>query len=123
MTIKKQPKTLKGWMTELERVRDTDEERSVGQAFAKWYEQNPSKYTIEVSLLNEQTGNKEWGGKTVTFYNEDNAISHLGLLESFFELLLENKDWGYEWTSEEVLNKILNPIKARLEGKKVKEEN
>ena len=123
MTIKKQPKTLKGWMTELERVRDTDEERSVGQAFAKWYEQNPSKYTIEVSLLNEQTGNKEWGGKTVTFYNEDNAISHLGLLESFFELLLENKDWGYEWTSEEVLNNILNPIKARLEGKKVKEEN
>ena len=122
MTIKKQPKTHKGWMTELKRVRGTDEERSVNQAFAEWYENNPSKYTIEVSLLNEQTGNKEWGGKTVTFYNEDNAISHLGLLERFFELLLENTDWGYEGTSEEVVNNILNPIKARLEGKKVKEE-
>ena len=96
---------------------------TVNEAYAEWIINNPNKYTIEVSLLNERTGKKEWGGKTVTFYNEDNAISHLGILERFLELLLENKDWGYEWTSEEVVNNILNPIKAKLEGKKVKEEN
>mgnify|MGYP001219024836 CR=1 FL=1 len=80
-------------------------------------------YEIEISLTNLQTGNKEWGGKTLNFHYEDNAISHLGLLEKFFELLLENKDWGYEWTSAEVVNNILNSIKAVVEGKKVKEKN
>ena len=79
-----------------------------------------AKYTIKVSLLNEQEGNKEWGGKKVAFCNEDNAISHLGLLERFFELLCENKDWGYEWASKEVVNNILNPIKALLEGEKLR---
>ena len=91
-----------------------------------WYEiktpngETNAKYIIEVSLVNEQTGSKEWGGKKVAFCNEDNAISHLGLLERFFELLCENKDWGYEWISEEVVNNILNPIKAVLEGEKLR---
>ena len=93
------------------------------QAYEEWIKKNSRQYTVEVSLLNEQTYKKEWGGKTITFYNEDNAIAHLGILERFFELLLENKDWGREWISEEVVNNILNPIKARLEGKQEEEEN
>ena len=87
------------------------------------YLKKHNRHTLKISLLNEQTGKEEWKGKAITFYNEDNAISHLGLLRSFFELLMENQEWGYKWTSEEVVNNILNPIKARLEGKNVKEEN
>ena len=44
------------------------------------------------------------GGKKVDFCNEDNAISYLGLLEMFFELLCENKDYGYDFSQ---LHKVL----------------
>ena len=115
----KQPTTHQEWWDELRRDKDTeDEANAVNKAYTKWLEKNPRKYTLNISMVNEQTGVEgEWGGKSITFYNEDNAINHLSLLESFFELLLENKDWGYQHTTEETVANILNPIKVRLEGK------
>ena len=123
---KKYPTTHKGWWKKLQELKTMDGEERVAlsTAYGEWIKENLCKYTIEVSLLNEQTGNKEWGGKTITFYNEDNAISHLGLLEKFFELLLENKDWGFNHTPDEVVENILNPLKERIQPpskEKVKE--
>ena len=114
---KKQPKTYEGWYKELARTKDNKEENlAVNQAFAKWIQENPNKYTLNISLTNEQNGREEWGGKSITFYNEDNAISHLGILESFFDLLLENKEWGCGMATEKTVDNIINPIKERLEN-------
>ena len=77
-----------------------------------------NRHTLSVSLTDEQTGKDLWEGKSITFMNEDNAISHLSLLSEFLGLLTkeENKGWGYEKTSQEIVERILNPIKDRLMG-------
>ena len=68
--------------------------------------------------MDEQLGEELWEGESITFLNEDNAISHLSLLSEFLRLLTkeENKGWGYEQTSQEIVERILNPIKDRLMG-------
>ena len=77
-----------------------------------------NRHTLRVSLLNEQLDKELWGGKSITFLNEDNAISHLTLLSEFLELLTkeENNGWGYKHTSQEGVESIINPIKDRLMG-------
>ena len=99
------------------------EHNDSGKDFIEYLKKH-NRHTLKISLLNEQSGQEEWKGKTITFYNEDNAISHLGLLEKFFELLLENKDWGFNHTPDEVVENILNPLKERIQPpskEKVKE--
>ena len=77
-----------------------------------------NRHTLSVSLTDEQIGKEIWGGKSITFMNEDNAISHLSLLSEFLGLLTkeENKCWGYKQTPQEVVERIINPIKDRLMG-------
>ena len=76
-----------------------------------------NRHTLKVCLINEQTGNESWcSGEEITFFNEDNAISHLGVVGEFLLLLAKNKDWGYKHTKQEVVDNILNPIKDRLVG-------
>ena len=85
-----------------------------GNDYLKWEKYN--RHTLKVSLLNEQTNRENFVGDEITFFNEDNAISHLGLVNEFLQLLAKNKDWGYKHTSQEVVDAILNPIKDRLMG-------
>ena len=76
-----------------------------------------NRHTLKVCLINEQTGKESWcSGEEITFFNEDNAISHLGVVGEFLLLLAKNKDWGYKHTKQEVVDNILNPIKDRLVG-------
>ena len=86
-----------------------------GNDHLKWLEKY-NRHTLKVSLLNEQTNRENFVGDEITFFNEDNAISHLGLVNEFLQLLAKNKDWGYKHTSREVVDAILNPIKDRLMG-------
>ena len=53
------------------------------------YLKKHNRHTLKISLLNEQTDEEEWVGKSITFCNEDNAISHLALCSKFLELLCE----------------------------------
>jgi len=78
-----------------------------------------NRHTLKISLINEQVGEEVWEGTSITFYNEDNALSHMCILAKFLELLTqeENKSWGYEHTEKEVVENILNPIQDMLLGK------
>ena len=73
-----------------------------------------NRYTIRISATNEQTG-EVWGERTITFYNEDNTISHIGILEDFFDLLLENNRWGTLGSNDDLVERIIKPIKDQLE--------
>ena len=81
------------------------------------YQRRYNRHTIRISLTNEQTGREEWGDHGITFFNEDNAINHLGLLGDFLEFVTkeENRNWGLgfqdkglvgrytDWITEKVL--------------------
>ena len=79
-----------------------------------------NRHTIEFTYTNEQLPKRE--GKQVlssyTFYNGDNCFSHMSLIKEFISLLMkeENKRWGYEQTDQELIDRIINPIKDRLSG-------
>ena len=77
-----------------------------------------NRHTLKISLINERTGQEEFDGKSITFLNEDNAISHLALCSKFLELLCEeeNTNWGYKHTSADLVNRIVTPLVDRLNG-------
>lgn len=83
------------------------------------YLQKYNRHTLKVTLTDEQSGG-EVVGSEVTFCNQDNALSHLSCVCQFFDLLTEegNKDWGYSRTSDELVNRILTPMRQRLQPKK-----
>jgi hypothetical protein len=86
-----------------------------GNDSSKWMEKY-NRHTLKVSLLNEQCNKELWAGEEITFFNEDNAISHLSVVGEFLTLLANNTGWGYKHTSEETIDAILNPIRDRLMG-------
>ena len=81
------------------------------------YQRRYNRHTLRISLTNEQSGREEWGDHECTFFNEDNAINHLGLLGDFLEFATkeENRNWGLgfqdkglvkrytDWITEKVL--------------------
>lgn len=77
-----------------------------------------NRHTLRISLFDEQLNEEVFEGKAITFFNEDNAIAHLSLLCDLFSLLTreENKSWGYKHTSQDVVDRILNPIRDKLFG-------
>ena len=88
-----------------------------GGDFLKYVEKY-NRHTLKITLTNEQT-DTEVVASEITFFNQDNAFSHLGCLVKFLDLLTdeENKDWGYTHTSEELALRILMPMKNHLLGK------
>ena len=100
---------LKKINKELSKVKSPDD-------YIEYLKRN-NRHTLKVSLINEQVGEELWEGKEITFFNEDNAISHLNVVGEFLLLLAKNKKWGYKQTTQEVVDNILNPIKDRLVGK------
>jgi len=82
------------------------------------YLKKHNRHTLKISLINEQVGEEVWEGSSITFYNEDNAINHLSVLNQFLELLTkeENRAWGYTHTTDEVVNTIIDPIRSVLKG-------
>ena len=78
-----------------------------------------NRHTLKVTLTDEQSG-REVVGSEITFCNQDNALSHLSCVCEFFDLLTEegNQDWGYSQTSDELVNRILTPMRQRLQPKK-----
>ena len=78
-----------------------------------------NQHTLKLTLTDNQINEELWGDHEITFYNEDNAISHLGIVGEFMELLTkeENRTWGFTHAKQEVVDNILNPIKDRLMGK------
>jgi hypothetical protein len=77
-----------------------------------------NQHTLKLTLTDEQTGEEYWGDYEITFYNEDNAISHLNIVGDFMGLLAkeENRKWGFYHTTEEIVNNIIDPIKKKLRG-------
>jgi len=71
-------------------------------------------YTIRISATDNRTG-RDFGERNITFRNEDNAISHIGILDDFFDLLLENKRWGRDSANDDLVERIIKPIKDQLE--------
>ena len=71
---------------------------------------------MNIRLINGQSGEEEWVGKTVHFYNEDNAISHLDFLVEMLELLLEeeNQYWGCGLAKEELVERITDFVRKRV---------
>ena len=80
-----------------------------------------NKHTLTISLVDEQRPleYQYFDPKQITFFNQDNSISHLAILEDFLDLLTqdENKGWGIKsQTNEELVDRILDPIRDRLLG-------
>ena len=83
------------------------------------YQRRFNRHTLKISLINEQTNTSDWVNHGITFFNEDNAIFHLSLLGDLLDLLLqeENRGWGYKKTPDELVDRIINPLRDRLKGK------
>ena len=71
---------------------------------------------MRISLTDEQVGKELWGDKEITFYNEDNAISHLGLLSDFLDLLVqeENRWWGCGMSDDALVERITSFVRERV---------
>ena len=79
-----------------------------------------NRHTLELTYTNEQLPIKDGKSvfKSITFLNQDNAFSHMSLVKEFISLITaeENKHWGYKQTSQELVDRIINPISDRLKG-------
>ena len=79
------------------------------------YVRKYNRHTLKISLTNEQIGEEIWEGSEITFFNEDNAISHLGFLTEFLEELLkeENRDWGRRSSNEALVKRLTDFVRDR----------
>ena len=80
------------------------------------YMRRYNRHTLKISLTDEQVGKELWGNKEITFYNEDNAISHLGFLSDFLDELLkeENNSWGTGLSNDALVERLTNFVKERV---------
>ena len=80
------------------------------------YQRRYNRHTIRISLTNEQTGREEWGDYGMTFFNEDNAINHLGLLGDFLEFVTkkENRNWGLSLQDEGLVKRYTDWITEKV---------
>jgi hypothetical protein len=80
------------------------------------YQRKYNRHTLRISLTNEQTGREEWGDSEVTFYNEDNAINHLGFLGDLLEFMTkeENRSWGMGMQDEGLVKRYTDFITERV---------
>ena len=75
-----------------------------------------NRHTLRVSLTNEQVNKELWEGSDITFFNEDNAISHLTLINDLLELLTqeENKMWGTGMADNALVERITKFIVKKV---------
>ena len=80
------------------------------------YVRKYNRHTLKISLTNEQIGEEIWEGSEITFFNEDNAISHLGFLTDLLEELLkeENRDWGRRSSNEALVERLTNFVREKV---------
>ena len=80
------------------------------------YMRRYNRHTLKISLTDEQVGKELWGNKEITFYNEDNAISHLGFLSDFLDELLkeENNSWGTGLSNDALVERLTNFVRERV---------
>ena len=86
-----------------------------GNDYLKYIEKY-NRHTLTISLVNEQTGESFIEDKSITFFNEDNSISHMNFLSEFFELLTdeENRFWGTGRSDKKLVERITNFVKKRV---------
>ena len=86
-----------------------------GNDYLKYIEKY-NRHTLTISLVNEQTGESFIKDKSITFFNEDNSISHMSFLSKFLELLTdeENRFWGTGRSDEKLVERITNFVKKRV---------
>ena len=80
------------------------------------YVRKYNRHTLKISLTNEQIGEEIWEGSEITFFNEDNAISHLGFLNELLEELSkeENRDWGTGCSNEALVERLTNFVREKV---------
>ena len=80
------------------------------------YIERYNRHTLQVSLTDEQLNKQLWEGTEITFYNEDNAINHLGFVNDFLELLTqeENRMWGTGMADEVLVERIISFVRKRV---------
>ena len=80
------------------------------------YMRRYNRHTLKISLTDEQVGREIWGNKEITFYNEDNAISHMGFLSDFLDELLkeENNSWGTGMSDDALVERLTNFVRERV---------
>ena len=83
--------------------------------FTKYVEKY-NRHTLKVSLTDEQVKKELWSGSEITFFNEDNAISHLTFVNDLLELLTEekNRDWGTRKANTQLVDRITNFVRDRV---------
>ena len=89
------------------------------------YIERYNRHTLQVSLTDEQVNKQFWEGTEITFFNEDNAISHLSLVNDFLELLTkeENRSWGTYSQGEASTERILDFVRKRVSNPKGHKSN
>ena len=80
------------------------------------YMERYNRHTLRISLTDEQVGRELWGDKSVTFFNEDNSLSHMGFLSDLLDLLTqkENRMWGTGRSNKELVDRITSFVKERV---------
>ena len=80
------------------------------------YMERYNRHTLRISLTDEQVGRELWGDKSVTFFNEDNSLSHVGFLSDLLDLLTqkENRMWGTGRSNKELVERITSFVKDRV---------
>ena len=80
------------------------------------YMERYNRHTLRISLTDEQVGRELWGDKSVTFFNEDNSLSHMGFLSDLLDLLTqkENRMWGTGRSNKELVERITSFVKERV---------
>ena len=80
------------------------------------YMERYNRHTLRISLTDEQVGRELWGDKSVTFFNEDNSLSHMGFLSDLLDLLTqkENRMWGTGRSNKELVERITSFVKDRV---------
>ena len=80
------------------------------------YMERYNRHTLRISLTDEQVGRELWGDKSVTFFNEDNSLSHMGFLSDLLDLLTqkENRMWGTGRSNKELVERITSFVRDRV---------
>ena len=80
------------------------------------YQRRYNRHTLRISLTDEQVGKELWGDYEVTFFNEDNAINHLGFLGDLLEFMTkeENRNWGLGLQDEGLVKRYTDFITEKV---------